>query len=72
MEKKRRFNPEVYKFKKQDYNVKQEKFKQQFYENQYANKKKIMQQLVEATYLQVMHRLDKDKDKDKKFPVEFR
>lgn len=37
----KKFNPEVYRFKKTDYNVKQEIFKQSFYEHGRANRSKI-------------------------------
>ena len=44
------FNPEMYKFKRSDYNFTQENFKKQFYEYNRANKAQINKRLVEATY----------------------
>jgi len=41
--KKNDFNPDLYRFKKSDYNFKQENFKAAFYENNRANKTKINQ-----------------------------
>lgn len=58
---KAQFNPEIYRFKKPEYNAQQELFKQQFYEHNKANKSKINKQLVEQTYLQVLNRFEKEK-----------
>ena len=55
------FSPDAYKFKKHDYNVAQDMYKESFYENRSVNKAKINKQLAEATYLQVLHRFEKEK-----------
>ena len=65
------FSPEAYRFKKNDYNVAQDMYKESFYEHKEVNKSKINQKLVEATYLQVIHRFEKEK-KMHDFPTEFR
>lgn len=63
--KKQPFNPENYRFKRGSEDgvtdTEQEKFKQQFYNYKDANKARINQQLVESTYLQVIHRFEKEK-----------
>ena len=46
-------------------------YKESFYEYKEVNKAKINQKLVEATYLQVIHRFEKEKKMDD-FPKEFR
>jgi len=63
------FNPEIYRFKKPEYNAQQELFKQQFYEHNKANKSKINKQLVEQTYLQVLNRFEKEKKVSNKVQV---
>ena len=59
--KKKAFNPSIYRFKRKDYNFKQEAFIESFYEHKKADKVKINQRLVEQTYLQVLHRFEKEK-----------
>lgn len=62
------FNPQVFQFKKGDYNVKQEMFKQSFYSHGEANKHKINQQMVEMTYLAVLRRFKLEKKVSRTLP----